>query len=447
MPTMTLRNAILVTSAWAVQASTVFSWNDDGPFNPFGSENLPDSALLEQGVSILSSVALRNSTTPLSVKLDGDLNVVLGNSTAVIASSTASAPDQGASIANSSLLADAVRDLISKRKDISLHSASSSLEQAGQHLMAQLADNAGKRWDSFADHLVPPPGVAPDVEAAMEDASELAYQLSTIESVVKQANDEFVHSQLSALLQVRNGNLGDSNELNSKGSMAGILGPGLGKRQTTVDETQLNKDIVYQGNLNLPHLLKTVPRPMATRSMFSIFRDLIADVNSQWLNQPEQGTGYMDAYLHAMDSNGTNAELKMGDSDAYNWYYSKYVKPANSELTTTWEGLSKAGSAAQSGSLLQSLSLVGRLKRDDPRWVAVSLAQGLAVHSEYAHLRDSVHTVGNFLQQLSGEGSSRAALDLYEGLLHESQSAIESLEHVCLMLFKTHDLPRPHPAF
>lgn len=443
---MTFRYAFLVTSvsfARTVHGSGVFFGDDADIFNPYGLVGSVDSALLQQGVALLASAALQNRTEPLSVRLDRDLNVVLDKNTAVLSSAGVVLPDQDKSITNSSFLAKTIRHWRS-RTDLSLHAAARKLEQAGQHLIAQLVDNTGHKWDSFARHLVPPPGVTPDVEAAMEDASELAYQLSTIESVVKQANDEFVHSQLSALLQTA----GTNDTAVLYGSLDDILGSGSPARISGEDVTEndLNADIVYNGKFSNPAVLTTVPRSMDTKSMFSIYRDLLDNVNHAWLSKPENNA-YMDSYLNGMDSTGKNQELNMTDNGD-NWY--------SNEMTTDLAAIRKTYDALDIGQssvngpasvLLQSLSVVGMLPPQDPRVVAVSLAQGLAVHSEFSHLRDSVQAVGNIFREMGTEGTSRVALSLYDKLLHQSRSAISSLEHVCLMAFKTHDLPTPQPAF
>lgn len=437
---MKVVSACLITSVTFVASGassngrSVVSSDDGGAWNAFGLGMLPDASMLEQGLGILYNAAARNSTEPISVKLDRDVNIALDNSSLTTANS----------LTNASFLLELFRRPVI-RKDESLHAAASLLERAGQHLMAQLARNIGQKLDAFGAHLSPSLAVLVDVDSAMEDASELAYHLSTVQAVAKQANHEFVHSQLSSLLGMRVvAPVGDNAKL--RGSIDALLGPALGPRQAAADESRLNADIAYEGNLDDAQLLKVPPRPMATRSMFGIFRDLIDAVNSKWLRIP-QNNAYMDAYLSNMDASGLNADLNITADGGYNWYDDMYVQEANQQLAESFHAVDQVGQSSQQPAFLQFLSSVGKLKQNDPVRVAASLAQNLATHSEYAQLQDGVQAIGQTLKKMSQQGNVRAALGLYNSLMHDSQSALENLSHVCLMLFQTHDLPKPQLAF
>ena len=92
-------------------------------------------------------------------------------------------------------------------------------------------------------------------------------------------------------------------------------------------KTTLNNDIKYQGGVDstVDPFLNTMPLPMAQKSMYGIYFDLMAAVDDQWAFNPKNNA-YMDSYLFNMkmdksnkETYGTNPELDMTSDHGWNW--------------------------------------------------------------------------------------------------------------------------------
>ena len=146
----------------------------------------------------------------------------------------------------------------------------------------------------------------------MEDASELAYQLSTIESVVRQANEDFVQHKLSALLETAGD---DKLDPAWYGKLNAIMPPPT-YAPSPVTEAGLDGDWMYNGPLD-DDALKNPPIPLTTKSMFRIFWSLMHDVNPKWVTNVTNNA-YMDSYMYNMDGHGVNPDVIKPNTS--NWY-------------------------------------------------------------------------------------------------------------------------------